>query len=88
MRFDFKRLFIAMIVIVIVQFAVGYLLAMLDIYGLVASAIIDFAIAFSLVYVYTPRDIRRYAMKTTQFHYNVLTYFIILFVFTLIQWIL
>ena len=65
-----------------------YLLAMLDIYGLVAAAIVDFAIAFSLVYVYTPRDIRRYALKTTQFHYNVLTYFIILFVFTLIQWIL
>ena len=88
MRFDFKRLFIAMIVILIVQYAVSWLLALLGIYGLLAAAIVDFVIAFSLVYVYTPSSVRKYALKTTQFHYNVLTYFIILFIFTLIQYLI
>lgn len=88
MRFDFKRLFIAMIVILVVQYAASWLLAILGIYGLVSAVIVDFIVAFVLVYVYTPSKIRKYAIKTTQFHYNVLTYFIILFVFTLIQYFL
>ena len=87
MVFDFKKLFIALIVMLVVQYVVGILLAMIGIYGIVASAIVDFFIAFSLVYIYTPKHIRKYELKTTQFHYNVLTYFIILFIFTLIQWI-
>ncbi len=87
-RFDFKRLFIAMIVIFIVQYAASWLLAMLGIYGLVSAVIVDAIVAFALVYVYTPREYRKYALKTTSFHYNVLTYFIILLIFTLFQWIL
>ena len=86
--FDFKKLFIALIVMLVVQYLVGILLAMIGIYGLLASAIMDFFIAFALVYIYTPSRIRKYALKTTQFHYNVLTYFIILFIFSLLQWIL
>ena len=85
--FDFKRLFIAMLVIIIVQYIAGWILAMAGIYGIVASVIIDFVVAFALVYIYTPKNIRKYALKTTQFHYNVLIYFAILFVFTLIQYI-
>ena len=87
-RFDFKRLIIAMAVIFVVQWAASWLLAYIGIYGLVSAVIIDFIVAFVLVYIYTPSNMRRYALRTTAFHYNVLMYFIILFVFTLMQWIL
>ena len=73
---------------IIVQYVAIWLLAMLGIYGLVSSAIVDFIVAFTLVFIYTPSQYRKYALKTTQFHYNVLMYFIILFAFTLFQWIL
>ena len=88
MRFDFKRLFILMLIIVVVNFAATYLLAMLGVYGIISSAIVDFIIAFVIVYFNYPSHLRKFALKTTQFHYNVLMYFGILFVFTLFQWIL
>ena len=77
-----------MFVMIVVQDIAIWLLALLGIYGLVSSAIVDFIVAFTLVFIYTPSKYRKYALKTPQFHYNVLTYFIILFVFTLLQWIL
>ena len=73
---------------IVVQYAAGYLLAMLNIYGLVSAVIVDFVVAFVLVLFYTPSQFRKYAIKTTQFHYNVLSYFIILLIFTLIQYFL
>ena len=73
---------------IVVQYLASWLLAFLGIYGLVSSAIVDFFVAFALVYVYTPSQLRKYAIRTTQFHYNVLTYFILLFIFTLIQYFL
>ena len=86
-RFDFKRLIIAMAVIFIVDIIASYFLASIGIYGLVSAVIIDFLVAFTLVFIYTPKNMRRYALRTTTFHYNVLVYFLILFVFTLIRWI-
>ena len=88
MRFNFSKLIVAMFVMIVVQYIAIWLLALLGIYGLVSSAIVDFIVAFTLVFIYTPSNLRKYALKTPQFHYNVLTYFIILFVFTLLQWIL
>ena len=86
-RFDFKRLIIAMAVIFVVDIIASYFLASIGIYGLVSAVIIDFLVAFTLVFIYTPKNMRRYALRTTTFHYNVLVYFLILFVFTLIRWI-
>lgn len=88
MRFNFTKLITALFVMIIVQYLASWLLAKLGIYGLVSSAIVDFFVAFTLVLVYTPSKYRKYALKTPQFHYNVLMYFVILFVFTLIQYIL
>ena len=88
MRFNFSKLIVAFTVMLVVQYLATYLLAFLGVYGLVSAAIVDFLVAFALVFVYTPRQFRKYAIKTTQFHYNVLTYFILLFVFTLIQYFL
>lgn len=88
MRFNFTKLITALFVMIIVQYLASWLLAILGIYGLVSSAIVDFFVAFTLVLVYTPSKYRKYALKTPQFHYNVLMYFVILFVFTLIQYIL
>ena len=87
-RLDFKRLLVLFIIVIIVQYAATWVLAMLGIGGLVALAIIDFVVAFSFMFFQIPRDMRRYALKTQTFHYNVLTYFAVLFVITLIQWIL
>ena len=86
-RFDFKRLIIAMAIIFVVDIIASYFLASIGIYGLVSAVIIDFLVAFILVFIYTPKHMRRYALRTTTFHYNVLVYFLILFVFTLIRWI-
>lgn len=88
MRFNFTKLITALFVMIIVQYAARWLLASLGIYGLVSSAIVDFFVAFTLVLIYTPAKYRKYALKTPQFHYNVLVYFIILFAFTLIQYLL
>jgi uncharacterized membrane protein len=87
-RLDFKRLLVLFIIVIIVQYAATWVLALLGIGGLVALAIIDFVVAFSFMFFQIPRDMRRYALKTQTFHYNVLTYFAVLFVITLIQWIL
>ena len=88
MRLNFSKLIIAFFVMLVVQYLATWLLAILGVYGLVSAAIVDFLVAFALVYVYTPSQLRKYAIRTTQFHYNVLTYFILLFVFTLIQYFL
>lgn len=87
-RFDFKRLIIAMALIFVINWAASWLLASIGIYGLVSAAIVDFVVAFALVLIYTPSNYRRYALRTTTFHYNVLMYFVIFFIFTLLQWIL
>lgn len=78
-----------MFVIIIVQYAATWILHQLGINdGLLLSTILDFIVAFLLVYIYTPSHLRKYALKTTSFHYNVLMYFVILFVFTLMQYLL
>ena len=87
MRFDFKRLFILMLIILVVNYVVTLVLAYFGIYGILSSAIADFVVAFTIVYFSYPKQVRKYALKTTQFHYNVLMYFAFLFVFTLLQWI-
>lgn len=87
-RLDFKRLLVLFLIVIVVQYAATWVLALLGIGGLVALAIIDFVVAFSFMFFQVPRNMRRYALKTQTFHYNVLTYFFVLFVITLIQWIL
>ena len=87
-RLDFKRLLVLFLIVIVVQYAATWVLALLGIGGLVALAIIDFVVAFSFMFFQVPRNMRRYALKTQTFHYNVLTYFFVLFIITLIQWIL
>ena len=87
-RLDFKRLLVLFLIVIVVQYAATWVLALLGIGGLLALAIIDFVVAFSFMFFQVPRNMRRYALKTQTFHYNVLTYFFVLFVITLIQWIL
>ena len=87
-RLDFKRLLVLFLIVIVAQYAATWVLALLGIGGLVALAIIDFVVAFSFMFFQVPRNMRRYALKTQTFHYNVLTYFFVLFVITLIQWIL
>ena len=87
-RLDFKKLLVLFLIVIIAQYAATWVLALLGIGGLVALAIIDFVVAFCMMYFQVPRNMRRYALKTQTFHYNVLTYFIVLFIINLVQWIL
>ena len=72
-RLDFKRLLVLFLIVIVVQYAATWVLALLGIGGLVALAIIDFVVAFSFMFFQVPRNMRRYALKTQTFHYNVLT---------------
>ena len=85
-RFDFKRILILFLIIIVVQYAATWVLSVLGIGGLVALAIIDFVVAFTFMFFQVPSHLRKYALKTQNFHYNVLSYFIILFIITLLQY--
>lgn len=85
-KYDFKRILVLFLIVIIVQYAATWVLAFLGIGGLVALAIIDFVVAFTFMFFQVPRHLRKYALKTQSFHYNVLSYFIILFIITLIQY--
>lgn len=87
-KYDFKRILILFLIVIIVQYAATWVLAMLGIGGLVGLVIVDAIIAFVIMYIQVPSHLRRYALKTQSFHYNVLSYFVILLIITLIQWIL
>lgn len=84
-RYDFKRIFIILFLVLLVQFATDWLLMKLGIGGLVAIAIVCFVTSFVFMLLQVPSHLRKYALKTQSFHYNVLGYFFILLLLSVIR---
>lgn len=90
MRIDFSRLLVIFIIIFGVQWLLQLILAPLALYfsvhPIVIAAIIDFFMALLFAYINYPPMLRKYAFKDQNFHYNVLGYFTIFLLITVIQY--
>lgn len=89
---DYKRLFGGLLILLVVQW-VGELwlfpIVMTIIPGypglIISTAVIYYFCAFFLNLFYVPSGYRKSAMRTPEFHRQVLTYFMIFFVISIIQ---
>ena len=85
---DYKRLFGGLIVLLLVQWGAN---AIITPYvktisqTILATALIDYLCSMSLNIFYVPKGYRISALKTPEFHRQVLTYFLIFFVISIIQ---
>jgi hypothetical protein len=87
MRIDFKRLLIVILISYVIQYALGMILTAIGVNIIAALAIIDLALAFFFAYVNYPFN-RKEAFRDPAFHKNVLGYFGIFLLLTLIQIVL
>ena len=85
---DYKRLFGGLIVLLLVQWGAEYLIGpyirTLPQY-ILSRAFIDYLCSLALNLFYVPKGYRISALKTPEFHRQVLTYFLIFFVVSLIN---
>lgn len=85
---DYKRLFGGLIVLLLVQWsaeAIIYPYVETISQAILATALVDYLCSLSLNIFYVPKGYRISALKTPEFHRQVLTYFLIFFVVSLIN---
>ena len=85
---DYKRLFGGLIVLLLVQWgaeAIIYPYVRTISQAILATALVDYLCSLSLNIFYVPKGYRISALKTPEFHRQVLTYFLIFFVVSLIN---
>jgi heme A synthase len=78
------RYVIFIVGIIAFQYLLGTILAILGVDRLIASIIIQLAMAFVFAYLYYPAPFRKYALRDPKFHMNVAIFFVIFFLINLI----
>ena len=85
---DYKRLFGGLLVLLVVQWGAEYLIGpyirTLPQY-ILSRAFIDYLCSLALNLFYVPKGYRKNAMRSPDFHRQVLTYFMIFFIISIIQ---
>lgn len=84
MRINWSRFVITLLIIIAVNYGVGYLLMYLGIYGIAANLIMSIILAFTFAMINYPAPYRKQAYKDPNFHKMFGIFFIIFFLLNLI----
>lgn len=78
------RYIIFIIGIIALQYLLGTILSIIGVSALIATIIIQLAMAFVFAYLYYPAPFRKYALRDPKFHMNVAIFFVLFLLINLI----